>query len=99
MTDVYGTACAVRIQFSRRRICARRVGGSLQSARNVRNGRAGSRWRLRRATFLFGCDQNLRESAYRRGSYFGSRLALSAAREIPRGLPEFMPSDYAHEIA
>src|SRR6267378_8320302 len=97
-TDVHGTPRAFGIQFSRRRICAGRVSRGLQRVRYAGNGRAGSRWRLRRAAILSCSNQNQSEGAHWLRSDFRLWLALSAAREIPRRLSEFVPLNHAHEI-
>src|SRR6267154_3400955 len=97
-TDVHRTPRTFGIQFSRRRICAGRVSRDLQRVRYAGNGRAGSRRRLRRAALLSCSNQNQSEGAHWLGSDFRLWLALSAAHEIARRLPKFVPLDYAHEI-
>src|SRR5882757_7920353 len=98
-TDVHGTARTLRIQFSRRRICAGRVSRGLQRVRYAGHGRAGSRRRLRRAALLSCSNQNQSEGAHWLRSDFRLWLALSAFGEIARGLPESVSLDHAHEIA
>src|SRR6266404_4019349 len=98
-TDVHRTPRTFRIQFSRRRICARRVGRSLLRTWHACNGRVGPRRRLRRAALLSLSDQNQSEGTHWLRSNFCFRVALSTAREIARRLPEFVPLNHAHEIA
>src|SRR6267378_8314176 len=98
-TDVHRTPRTFKIQFSRRRICAGRVSRGLQRVRYAGNGRAGPRWRLRRAAILSCSNQNQSEGAHWLRSDFRLWLALSAFGEIARGLPESVPLNYPYEIA
>src|SRR5208282_3695263 len=97
--DVYRTSCALGLQFSRRRFDTGRISRRVRGAPDARDGLAGPRRRVRRATFPLGGKENWSAGSYRRGSDVGGGLALSAARRIARGVPESLPSDHADEAA
>src|ERR1700683_5665717 len=88
---VHRTSCSPRLQFSRRRFLAGRIGSSVQGIWNGLHGFARSRRRLWRASFLSSCEENQHCSSHWRRSQLRRWLALPVARGVARRLPESLP--------
>ncbi len=97
--DVYGTSCALGIQFSRGSFPPRGVGNGVRGTWNAGYGSARSRWSLWRAAFLSGRKKDSHSRSHRRRSYIHERLALSTAGGIAAGISESLPADHQNEIA